>query len=67
MIPNSLEHMRIKGIKISSSSSENNEADDRALNVPEFDSFENQDLPQIIDKSEIPTRQTEFQKCKLKN
>ena len=61
--------MRIKGIEIDSSSSENNEADDdvKIKLVPEFDSFEEEKLPQIIDKSEIPTRHTEFQKCKLKN
>ena len=61
--------MRIKGIEITSSSSENNEADDdvKIKLVPEFDSFEEEKLPQIIDKSEIPTRHTEFQKCKLKN
>ena len=62
--------MRIKGIEIESSSTENNEADDDDVKielVPEFDSFEEEKLPQIIDKSEIPTRHTEFQKCKLKN
>ena len=61
--------MRIKAIEIISSSSDNNEADDdvKIKLVPEFDSFEEEKLPQIIDKSEIPTRHTEFQKCKLKN
>ena len=61
--------MRIKGIEITSSSSENNEAEDdvKIELVPEFDSFEEEKLPQIIDKSEIPTRHTDFQKCKLKN